>query len=65
VPQRVSIGSLAEAQNLFDSSVAVGRHDQNWTRQSGKLRIDTNNGVMVELALLPVVEEFITIRDST
>jgi hypothetical protein len=53
MPEGPAIGHRLESEHLLHAAVAVGRHDEDDSVR------DSNDDVVVELALLPVVEELV------
>ncbi|MCU0683663.1 MAG: hypothetical protein MUF34_15715 [Polyangiaceae bacterium] len=59
VPEGAALGQIGEAEHLFDAAVAVGGDDEHRARQARAARLDTQHDVVVKLALLPVIDEFV------
>ena len=57
-PKGASLWYLSEAEDLLDAAVAIGRHDEDGPAEL-VLRIDPQQQVVMELSLLPVVEDFV------
>jgi hypothetical protein len=56
-PERCTLGDVVEAEDLFHSAVAVGRHDHDGT---GKVTLGVGNAqnqIVMELALGPMIDE--------
>jgi hypothetical protein len=63
VPKRAAARDLAEAEDLLDTAVAIGRDDQHAPRQLvGRRRRKANDDVVVELALRPVFDEVVAAK---
>ena len=59
VPQRAPVRCFSETENLFHSTVAVGRDHQDRTRKSHLTCVYPNYRVVMELALLPMIEKLV------
>jgi hypothetical protein len=53
VPERPAIRNFAKREDLFDAAVAVRRDDEHRGRAAG----EPEHGVVVELSLLPVIDD--------
>ena len=50
---------VRETENFFDSAIAVRRYDQDTTGKLRRFLADPQDGVVMELALLPVIDELV------
>lgn len=60
MPQSKAVRNVGEAEHFFDSAVTVGGHDENGPGKIGGSRWDPHDDVVVELTLLPVMDELVS-----
>jgi len=63
MPEGPTFGNVSKAKDFFDAAVAIGGNDQNRPREKigtfGPWERNANDHVVVEFALLPVIEKLV------
>jgi len=65
VPERGAIGGLTEREDFLHTTVAVRGDDKNLSGDISAARVDANHGVVMKLALLPVIEQLVATSAAT
>jgi hypothetical protein len=60
MPEGSAVGHGVERENLFDSAVAIRRDDEDLTRKTATFARDSHDNIVVEFALFPMIEQFIS-----
>jgi len=65
VPQGEPVWNVGKAKHFLDATVAVGRNDENGTRKVGRTCWNPDDDIVMELTLLPVINEFVSTPSLT
>lgn len=66
MPQSAAVGHVVEGEDLLHAAVAVGRDDEDRSSRAGAVGSDdSHHDIVMKLALLPVIEEFVATATST